>query len=1193
MNLKKSVAVVFFLLISTYTYSQLAFCNGSKGDPIFTENFGSGTTYGPALQPGITNYIYVSSGFPQDGQYTLYYRTNIIPNSQNWHLSLDRTPESAGVLGKCLIVNAANAPGQFYKRTVPGLCVNTTFEFSAWLMNIYNPTTNSCGATEKPINVSFEIWNETQTVLLSSGNTGDIMGTNSPIWTQYGLTFTTTNQTSVVLIMKNNGVGGCGNDLAIDDIEFRSCGDLTTITNTLTTADSYKVCQNQGPISTTLQATTNGVKTYFYQWQSSSDGIIWSDIVGETAQKYTTPAINTSIYYRVKVAQDVANLSNNFCSTSSNVFNISFLKSPNNSVSNGDKIICSNQVIPELSVSTASGTGVNWYDATTGGNLLKSNSTTYTPLNQGVFYAEAYDLSTNCTSALRTAVSLTIVQLPTASISANPLSVCSGQNSTISFVGTPNSIVTYKVDNGVNQTITLDNNGNESFSTPNLTSDSTYSLISVSLNGLNGCSQQLSKSITITVSPKPTASISANPISVCSGQNTTISFVGTPNSIVTYKVDNGVNQTITLDNNGNESLFTPNLTSDSTYSLVSVSSNGTNGCTQPLSESITIIVGFLPTATFSANPASVCSGQSSTLSFIGTPNANVNYNVDGGVNQLITLDNIGKASVTTPNLTSDSTYNLVSVSLNGSSGCTQSLSQSITITVSAMPTAMISANPMSVCSGQNSTISFIGTPNSIVTYKVDNQANQTILLDTNGNASITTPIITSNITYSLISISSNGCTQPLSDSITIITGTLPTATFSGSPLAVCSGQSTTLNFIGTPNAIVNYSENGISVKSVTLNSEGLATVISQELFQNTTYQLINVVNANSSNCSQSLSDSVLITLNSTPIANFIGDTNYCSNEPIAITLTSDIIGTTFDWTVTQNGTTGATSGSGNQINQVLMVNEIQGTAIYYVTPFYNGCKGNTIEVKVTIYPLPNPTLEDGAICLNSEGTADKPYNLNTNLNETEYSFVWYYEGNLIANAYSNKYDAYQVGLYSVISTNKITGCVSETVTATVTEAINGERLQIIQSENFAQNPYISVTVIGGEGPFLYQLDDFGFQTSNVFYNVSSGTHYITVIDQSFCTNLSATVTIINYPRFFTPNNDGYNDTWNIKDVDSNSKIQIFDRYGKLLKEIKTNSEGWDGSFNGKPLFSNDYWFVLYYIENGVEKTFKSHFTLKK
>ena len=83
--------------------------------------------------------------------------------------------------------------------------------------------------------------------------------------------------------------------------------------------------------------------------------------------------------------------------------------------------------------------------------------------------------------------------------------------------------------------------------------------------------------------------------------------------------------------------------------------------------------------------------------------------------------------------------------------------------------------------------------------------------------------------------------------------------------------------------------------------------------------------------------------------------------------------------------------------------------------------------------------------------------------------------------------------------------------------------------------------------------------------------------------------------FFTPNNDGFHDTWNIIGVnnDPSTIIYIFDRFGKLLKQINPSGAGWDGTYNGQPLPSSDYWFKVEYIENDVPKSFGGHFALKR
>ena len=171
--------------------AQLGFCGGSSGDPIFTEDFGSGTTNGPALPPGTTSYNF-TTGTPNDGDYTISSTTDYF----NWIDVQDHTPLDTN--GKSFIVNASFTAGEFYQRQVSGLCENTTYEFSSWLINL-QPTA-SCDGNSIPVNVRFQIWDETDTDLLAQGDTGSIQGSSNASWEQYALVFKTElGQTSVIL----------------------------------------------------------------------------------------------------------------------------------------------------------------------------------------------------------------------------------------------------------------------------------------------------------------------------------------------------------------------------------------------------------------------------------------------------------------------------------------------------------------------------------------------------------------------------------------------------------------------------------------------------------------------------------------------------------------------------------------------------------------------------------------------------------------------------------------------------------------------------------------------------------------------------------------------------------------------------------------------------------------------------------
>lgn len=139
----------------------------------------------------------------------------------------------------------------------------------------------------------------------------------------------------------------------------------------------------------------------------------------------------------------------------------------------------------------------------------------------------------------------------------------------------------------------------------------------------------------------------------------------------------------------------------------------------------------------------------------------------------------------------------------------------------------------------------------------------------------------------------------------------------------------------------------------------------------------------------------------------------------------------------------------------------------------------------------------------------------------------------------------------------------------------------------------TITVlVSGTGNYVYSLDDINYQTENTFTDLPPGNYTVYVKDINGCGTIKDTFSLLNYPKFFTPNGDGYNDTWNIKfaSFEPNMQINIFDRYGKLIIQLIGDGPGWDGTYNGKPLPSTDYWFVVT-REDGTKH--KGHFAMKR
>ena len=184
------------------------------------------------------------------------------------------------------------------------------------------------------------------------------------------------------------------------------------------------------------------------------------------------------------------------------------------------------------------------------------------------------------------------------------------------------------------------------------------------------------------------------------------------------------------------------------------------------------------------------------------------------------------------------------------------------------------------------------------------------------------------------------------------------------------------------------------------------------------------------------------------------------------------------------------------------------------------------------------------------------------------------------------------GTYTVTLTNA-TNCTKDktfTVDASGIATIDNININDFQDNNTATIEVSSTSL----GDYEYSLDGINYQDSPIFYNLEAGEYIVFVQDKKGCGIVFETFYVLDYPKYFTPNNDGYNDTWFIKNLDKrnleNSTITIFDRYGKLLKQLTGLGDGWNGTFNSQTLPATDYWFEIQ-LSNG--KSVKGHFTLKR
>jgi len=215
-----------------------------------------------------------------------------------------------------------------------------------------------------------------------------------------------------------------------------------------------------------------------------------------------------------------------------------------------------------------------------------------------------------------------------------------------------------------------------------------------------------------------------------------------------------------------------------------------------------------------------------------------------------------------------------------------------------------------------------------------------------------------------------------------------------------------------------------------------------------------------------------------------------------------------------------------------------------------------------------------------------------NANPLDFSFKWFKNETQLFGQTNETLVVDAEGIYVCELTNGQTGC-----SARSTHKVTFSEKAIISSfivNDLVENNSLSVSVTG-RGIYEFSIDNPSgpFQSNGNFINIAPGFHTLYINDLRGCEMVSKIFAILGSMTFFTPNGDSFNDSWQIKGVgttfNEKSKVQIFDRFGRFIYEIKPG-DAWDGTFNGQQLPADDYWFILS-LEDG--RSTKGHFSLKR
>lgn len=317
---------------------------------------------------------------------------------------------------------------------------------------------------------------------------------------------------------------------------------------------------------------------------------------------------------------------------------------------------------------------------------------------------------------------------------------------------------------------------------------------------------------------------------------------------------------------------------------------------------------------------------------------------------------------------------------------------------------------------------------------------------------------------------------------------------------------------------------------------------------------------------------------------------------------SDIDGiNSFDTSATEstllNGLTGMSvtysDANGNPLPSPLpnpFVTDSKIVTVNVVNPLNTTCPASS-TLNFVVNPLPNIELAGNElVCINRQDFfTPLDAGINDGTSPNNYTYIWTKDGVSLPETSPtiniNSEGIYTVQVISAFGCSRI-----RTITVLNSDIAHIDSIQIVDLTDIN-----TVQVFAsGTGDYVYSLDfDANYQTSPFFENVAAGVHHLYIKDLNGCGIIGPIeISVLGAPHFFSPNQDNFNDSWNIigvtKNFNKNANIIIYDRYGKLITQLAPLGPGWNGTFNGKPLPADDYWFTITLDNNRIAK---GHFAL--
>lgn len=618
---------------------------------------------------------------------------------------------------------------------------------------------------------------------------------------------------------------------------------------------------------------------------------------------------------------------------------------------------------------------------TSGGSYLWSTGEMTQSINVSPASTTSYTCTYTylaCPSSTPGSGTVTVTPTPTASISYAGTPFCTTNGVSAVTISGTNSYT-----GGIfSSTAGLSINAGNGEITPSTSTAGSYT-VNYAIPAVGAC-PSTNTNTNIVVDQNPTAN-AGTIADVCFGTTPTVVGASATNGTISWS-ENGASS-ISAGGNTTTPTYIPNAGDISNTVTLTMNVTSSNSCANPAPVTASFLINPLPSATISGG-GDVCQNAASpTVTFTGsngTAPYTFSYNINGGANQTVVSNGAGVATVLAPtNIVGGFAYNLTNVQDNSSTTCSQAVVQSVNVNVNPLPTAIISGTT-SVCQNAGSpNITFTGSNGTApytFTYNINGGANQTVSTTIGNSVTVSVPTNTvGGFTYSLTSVQDNSstlCTQSvLGQSVVITVNPLPTATISGGGTACQNAASPTVTFTGangTAPYTFSYNIDGGPTQTVVSNGLGVAVISASTAVVGTfNYNLLSVIDASSTTCSQNQAGFVAVTVNLLPtFLTTPTDPTTCNGSEGTILISGLSNSTSYNVTYSSGGpVTGPNTISSDGAGEILISGLSAGTYSLTVALTSTGCSTTQNGIVLNNTGAPNVVINNPtAVC--SPNTVD-------------------------------------------------------------------------------------------------------------------------------------------------------------------------------------------------------------------------------